>query len=527
MRSVPLAMTWEFLDRGRWMLPAGALAANAMTFLILTALRREGGALPSHHEAVITIHVALMQMHLFVFAAFVLTILGKSSRLYCLPVRTSTMVAWRLIPAMVVAAVEMALSTAVVNSVFALDWPVWGPALTHAVILAAVMSALWIGENSAWIPVVVAIVASPLAIWFKSRYGDPFSMPKHYWQAVTPGEVAMLGVAGWAAYGLGIVGMSRNRQGAPPLSVGILEWLNRLWEGITWRDPTFRSSRQAQWWLEWQRKGWAMPVGGSFLLLMALGFWVVFSRSRDDLWDALAAGGPTLLVLAIITAIMTGNVGPNDANYEMKSFRATRPMTSRTMAQTVMAIVAVSVGLTWLIWCLAFLIAYVLMKLTGSVPASEVLDYYGWWYFPAVLVGAWTIAALGSAISMCGRMQIVVKLMVGIQAIWLGSVLVSATWLSPELRAQIIRASVWLGAIVFPVALMASLAIAYRRRQLGASGVVGSLCVWFALITIALAAGHARHASAIPFVLLVIAVASLAVTPIPVAPLALAANRVR
>ena len=57
MRSIPLAMTWEIFAHGRWSLIAGALGANVLPALILTALRHEGTIIPEDPSQLV-MHVA-------------------------------------------------------------------------------------------------------------------------------------------------------------------------------------------------------------------------------------------------------------------------------------------------------------------------------------------------------------------------------------------------------------------------------------------------------------------------------------
>src|SRR5271166_4938395 len=149
MRSIPIAMTWELLRRGRWRFLIGALAANALPAIILASLRLEGGLSP-REPSTIQIHYIMMQFNMLAFGAMVFAVQGKPSRLYALPVSTATIVAWHLLPAMIIMVVESVLSTLALNALFDLGWPLWGPAIFLAVMLAALDAAIWLTEKSAW-----------------------------------------------------------------------------------------------------------------------------------------------------------------------------------------------------------------------------------------------------------------------------------------------------------------------------------------------------------------------------------------
>src|SRR5712691_2504066 len=132
MRSIPLAMTWEMFAHGRWILIAAALGANVLPALILTALRHEGTIDPSDPSQLV-MHMVLVQINMFCFAAAAFAAQGEPSRLFAFPVPTSSLVAWKMLPAMVLVSLETLVSSAALNVVFDLNWPLWGPALFVAV----------------------------------------------------------------------------------------------------------------------------------------------------------------------------------------------------------------------------------------------------------------------------------------------------------------------------------------------------------------------------------------------------------
>src|SRR5688572_26965806 len=99
MRTVPQALIWEILTRGRWALIAAACGANFLPFLLFTALRHQGGLDPADPSFVI-MQVVLVQLNMFAFGSAVMTSQGQLSRLYAYPIRTSTIVFWHLVPAM-------------------------------------------------------------------------------------------------------------------------------------------------------------------------------------------------------------------------------------------------------------------------------------------------------------------------------------------------------------------------------------------------------------------------------------------
>ena len=211
MRSVPVALTWEMLTRGRWTLLAFALAANVMPVFLLTAMRNDGRLDPQEPSSLI-MHVVLIQINMFIFGAALFDAAGQPSRLYALPITTASLVAWQMLPAMAAMALESVASTALLNAAFDVGWPLWGPALFAAVGVAAIQAVLWTTEKSGWIVLAIANVGAVLGLWFKLRFGPMFSQPTHQWVEVTPIEVLTLLMFAGVSYYAAIVGVARPKR---------------------------------------------------------------------------------------------------------------------------------------------------------------------------------------------------------------------------------------------------------------------------------------------------------------------------
>jgi hypothetical protein len=189
MRSIPAAMTWEILKRGRWGFLYAMLAAIATPAFLLTALRHDG-LVDAKDPSMLIMQIVLMQVGIFSFGTALYGAQGKMSRLYAYPARTSELVAWRLLPVMIIVALQVMFCIWILDLIVNLQWPIWGPGLFSAAAVSAVMAVAWLTEKSVgWMVVGLAIVGAGLGLWFRSRYGGMFSSPTHIWQQLTPGEV--------------------------------------------------------------------------------------------------------------------------------------------------------------------------------------------------------------------------------------------------------------------------------------------------------------------------------------------------
>jgi hypothetical protein len=526
MRSIPLAMTWEMLRHGRWSLIAAALAANALPVFLFTALRFDGALDPADRIQII-MHVVSVQMNLFTFGAALFAVQGSASRLYAFPISTASLVAWHLIPAMAALALESLVSTALLNAIFDLRWPLWGPALFAAVAVAVFRAALWLTEKSGWVVVAITFVTAVLGVGFNSRYGAAFSRPSHYWETVTPVEILIMIAAGLVAYYVAILGVARNRCGQPPYSLGIVAWASRLFDSAPQTGRPFRTAVQAQLWFEWRRKGWAMPAAVVCGLCMGLGLWLIGSRDLKPLFDGFVGGGALLSLLALLAGLIMGNCGVSDSDFEMRNFLATRPISSTDLARTILKTAAKSVFVAWVIWVVSFLSLYMILWTIHVNPPRTVGTELGWWYFPATLLGAWTVLSLFTCIGLAGRRGLVATLFCGLFALFCGLSLFSQYALSHQAQERFAHGAAAVSGVVFVLGTVGAFVGARRRLFIGWPTLAMASSVWGALSALVLLGWAQRPAGPFSVYVFVIGVLALAVAPLATAPLALAWNRIR
>lgn len=527
MRSVPLAMTWEVLWRGRWSLLAGALAANFLPLFLFPALKASGGV-PPHDPAMLIMHVVLVQINMFIFGAALLAVQESPSRLYTYPVSAATIAAGRLSPTVVLVMAEAALSSAALNAAFGLTWPVWGPALALGVGFAAIQATIWLMDRSAWLPWAVAIVGVVLGLWFKSRYGPMLATPTHYWRHVTPGEVAFLLVVALATYAVGAAAIARNRRGDQPFTLGVLSWFEQFSKEVAPTNPAFRSSAHAQFWYEWRQKGWVMPTAVAFGMLLAVSIWLVSERDPTEFWQGFVAGGGLLSLAGFLGGVVLGQAGSHDKEGEMGQFLATRPLTVAAMSRAVLQTAAVSVLTAWALWATAFLAVHLLLLAFHAAPQNLGATQRGFWYWysPLTLLGPWILATIVASALLCGRPRLFVALVIASISLWIGSILLAEHVLSQEESRQAWRLAFFALGAAFITGTAWALWEARRRRLIGWPTVGLAACVWFALAVLTLLGGTLTSVDA-PTLALLMGVAALSVAPAATTPLALAWNRTR
>lgn len=529
MRSIPMAMTWELLTRGRWHLFLGLLGANLLPVLLLTALRIDG-ALDPTEPGFVTMQVVLVQLHIFTFGAALLAVHEFAPRHYTMPVASSTLVTWRLLPAMLLMALEQIFSTFLLNVIYGLNWPIWGPALLAAISLAMVLAALWFSEKSPSQPLYIIIAGTVIGLWYKSRCGPMFSQPTRVWSGVTPGDVLTLCGFGLVAYFVSVAGISRSRRGDELGSPGFLNWLklgtNCPVEVPLRQRSAFRSTDEAQFWYEWRKKGWILPTIVVLTISVSLAMWLMFSRDPVALLEGLVAGGAILSAGGMLGGLVVGNCGSREADLDMGQFQATRPLADRDLARTLLQVTLLTVAISWGIWMATFAITTGITLMVSHDAASRVMQKLQWWYAPASLMGCWIVVATSACMALTGRATFWAKF-------W-GALLPTGMIVAMLAKLLDREMQVWLYSALLVVAGIAIAGLAIwtiivaRRRMLIDSGVVASAAlIWIGLIAIVIFESLRHAHGQVSLAIFVAGIAAWVVAPLSATPLALALNRHR
>ena len=130
MRSVAQALSWEMLWRGRLVIPGSFLLSLALPTLVFGSLYRIAGFVIEPDEAPwIMLHLVFTLMMLLLMGTGILWAQGRIARLFPAPISTHSLVAWHMFSGAGLLALEAALGIYLLNSLFHLSWPIWGPTL--------------------------------------------------------------------------------------------------------------------------------------------------------------------------------------------------------------------------------------------------------------------------------------------------------------------------------------------------------------------------------------------------------------
>lgn len=439
MSSIAAAITRDFLSRGRWNLLLGVLGALTLPFLILgqNVLDRTGP--PSEDLRVFLSFVTLL-LEIVSFGAAIFTAHGSPVRLYPLPATTWMLIVCRLVPSMVAAAAMHVMVTSVLNVIYHLEWPLWGPALFLASAAACLHGALWFaGHTQLSQATAMGLLAGTLGCWLKTRFGEFQAAPSHLWTELNAMEVLTMALAAVAGFVLAYEGASRDRRGDAWNWIRAADWLERLSrQSFSGRNVSILSQRQAQFACEWSQKGWMLPASLTILLAAAILF-CVFGPPKTaarDLPQVALVCGWLLIAGAVPGGMVFGKCSRAHGN-QMGSFMASRPATNGELARAALQTMGLSLLATWVLWLgmVFLLMTFAYFAVPNSGDRLFRMPQQG--FLLAVVPCAalsWILAGLACSLTLTGRPRFIVAILVGLLGSVIGTVLFATQSLTPEQR---------------------------------------------------------------------------------------------
>jgi hypothetical protein len=582
MRSIPFALTWELLYCGRWTLLLGFVGGMALPVILLTSLRIAmidqhnvhdhaawGSVRPFSADSVqkgkypeigdpgladkeleyqlSLVQLVLIQTNIFCFGAGVVSSLRSVKRLYPFPMSTTAIATSQLLLGMALMAAESFLGIAFLNALFGIHWPLWGPALFAAVAFASIQSMIWQTNNTGWLIIGIGAVSAVLGSWLNARYSI-FTPPCRPWGAITPLEVATLLIFGAIAFYSAIRAVARNRRGDQLRSLGILAWIERMSDLPAAVGPDFKSRLAAQEWFDWRSKGWPMPVSTVVVLLFGVVSWLVNSRDPKLLLAGCLAGGFLLSAVAMVPALISGNLGAKDGSFDMGHFLATRPITSTELAHSLLTTAMKSIAFAWTIWLCALLFVFGTLLSTGTITSFDTIhEWLGdqrrdalwfhvengkaqvrWTFLPLTLLGPWIVVSFGMAVGSTGRIKAFAALFFSGLLLFVAGTQLAQFALSDKARILVAESCLMAGGGILMLGSAIVSAVAHRRSLLSRTSAYASIAIFAALSSLTLVKWD-QHVPPIPLASNIFAVglAALVVVPFSAVPLGISMNRTR
>jgi len=421
MRSIAVALTWEFWRRSRWWIFTEIVVMVCATMAMYGRIPSLGAK--THAK----IHYATVFYEFICFAYFILLsqFYGKNKRLgfpahlYLKPTRTWVVVGWQmLLPAVAIALLYL-VSVGCARILLGITWPLLGPMLLLAAAVACTQAIFWsmVGFQVLRFGTCL-LVLTALNMWQFSRYGPiqgyaDFSRITGMWAEPTSGELLTMVSCLAAAYVAAVIGVSRDRRGDCVGWPGFWEPLGRARDLLPGRQRPFNSPATAQFWREWHEKDWVIPAGSG---ICVWGIILLNVLSVNDAKDAIMVFFGLFQIglgVPFFAGFLFGQCGRKS---KIDDFKATLPVSNSRLSAMILRPGAASLLSALAIYLAGLLLMIGWFFLVGEgetaaqgwhVAVNAVHDEFGsgnsLLLVAVGIVIAWGLMGLGASLTFMGR----------------------------------------------------------------------------------------------------------------------------
>ncbi len=541
MRSTVQALVWEFLFRGA---SIQALMITVACSMMLVYASLQGFGVGPGDQVYLILQYSLMPTVMGIILLSVTAAQRSMSRLYLKPLSNLSIAMWHIVAGWIAVAVELAAVMGLFNWQYRAGWPIWESVCFACVGWVVAQPLLCMGSRTFLSFFLTALPCLGMLVWFISHFGK--LSPKtvaHPFAPIQPLEGVALIVVAIVFAGLTVWSVRWDRIGASSEAMRWWDhawaWFDRgPWSGL-WEARRFRNPSQAQFWYEWNRKGWMLPLSATLflLLLIVVNF---FSANQSDWASRLSAIEAawfgvfaSLVILGTCSGLLHGLnldtiLATNDrsrarSSDAMGSFLATRPLDNRELATVALKVNATGYGFTLLILGLSYVIYQGLMGALG-VPLVAGKSFL-WQSAVALVAVVWALQSNAMTITLSGH----TARWMTIFGWWLIGVCVAlgvTRWVGGASAAQQLLDFVY-GLMLFVITCFAAVAFAVACQRSYVKPVF-ALALWIVAIVLAI-----TWCNVIPQRLMLrdysmaLLVSMLCVLPFATTPWAVAANRHR
>lgn len=549
MRSIAVALTWEFWRRSRrWIFFEIVVMACATAAMY--------GRIPSISARThAKIHYMTLFYEFICFAYFVLSSqfdrknkrLGFPAHLYVKPTRTWVLVGWQmLLPAVTIVLLYL-VSVGCARILLGITWPLLGPMLLLTVAVACTQAIFWsmVGFQILRFGICL-LVLTALNMWQFTRYGPlqgyaNISRLTGMWTELTSGELLTMVSCLGAAYVAAVIGVSRDRRGDCVGWPGLWKSFGRASDLLRRKQRSFNCPAAAQFWREWHEKDWLLPVVsaicvGGVILLDASGIF-----NTQDTIRAFVGLFYIGLAVPFFAGLVFGQCGRKS---KIDVFKATLPVNNARLSAMILRPGAASLLAAFAIYiaAAALMIGWFFMVGEGETVTQEwhnivivihrVFGDRNALLLAAVgVVIAWGLVGFGASITFAGRPWLVLGFWLVVCSVWPALMALRTLYLLNLIPFDIVSAL--FGALPWTIGTLCLLGTAWaffaaRRRHLIASI---TPCLGLGLwLILCISVGYmwlTRSDPELSSIILAMGLLALPVAPLATAPLALAWNRHR
>ncbi len=366
MRSIAAAFAWEFRRRHRWGLIAVAVYLLVIAvFRVVAASRGLTIRITSPEMFAFMDVVPLASTFTYLLAIFSFGLEGNLTarpsmyppRLFTRPVTTRALAGWPMLYGSVAMLMLWCTARLVVPWPSDVPMPTIWPGVLAASILAWTQALTWMPYPLPGLRIVVSV----LLLW-------ALDAVVFFWIYQKPSELVMLAILVPQlpiAFGVAYVAVGRARRGHVPDWRRVLSRRGRPIAASSNRIRPFRSSADAQLWLEWRRIGRSLPTWVAILLPFELAL-LLLSDNVPRLVDGiLLCVLCTPIVMATFTAANVRRASPRSSDaLGVSPFDGARPIATSALVRAKLMATLWSTALTWTLVLVAIPLA---LAITGTV----------------------------------------------------------------------------------------------------------------------------------------------------------------
>jgi hypothetical protein len=537
MKSVSQALIWEMSRHWYWLV-IGFFAAALFPFLSLYSMRSLG--MPPGSTEMIRIHAFLMPFHFLIFFFGVIGTQGPIQRLYGYPLSNATIACWSMFSGISLMFFGVAITLLWFNMQFQANWPVLGPALYFTMAFSLLQPFARVSHKTVFTLIAIFVLVIALAIGFVTRYAATSKNPIPWVQPTSFEFLVMVGLTIVSAIAL-VKAIALDRHGEDKVDriaqqiIAFQKYLWSFWSSDKASPQKFDGSVNAYIWYLWKTQGRSYPI--IVIGMLAVGTIVVLTQGdvamtefkpdpRMRLEPIMALWWMTLFGAAF--GIGLGMLNPDAATlmrrkktveeslrdfhlFRMGAFQSSLPMNYEQLSRAILFTAAKESLIAAALSLFTFIVISIFkIDLISGLWRSS----YAGWYWLSLLFLPW--AAMGCSATVClfGRahnLTIATVALVGI--IVLVSIPSTQEWCILSLS------------IASVLAVLAAIAIGCRNGLLSTETITAAVAGWISLLVLSCLSSPMELTNWI--VSWLVLLATVAILPIIVMPVAIAFNRHR
>ncbi len=522
-------LAWAYWTRDWPGLFLGVIAA-----LVLPGAIVAGSIAKGHWEKELPFVQSILSM-VFVYWTTILCLgsvlllnLGKPRPHYTLPAPSWMLVVIPMACGMLTMFVQYAIVATILNTSLNLEWPILGPGLLAALLLAWCYAVFWSTSNSLVLRLIVwlasFVVLALCGPWEVPMFGEKM---QGFLASINSVKALRFGLATLACVGVGTAGFASLRHGS---AIDLPRLIDKLSDHFRFmraapRAP-FSSPRSAQFWSEWMDRGYALPLTTTLLGTVALGLACYVDGQLDNRGQIRFAisVSPLFFLQLVLIGFFWGYRSPG---YVFGNFGGSRPLSDGQIANAILKSATFSLIVSTLIWfaflLLAGLILSVRRGMIGPFGAVSISD------FGKTLCGimlwalmAWSAVGQVTSLALAGRRVMRDALLLAFGA-WIVGLLLYQ-YLPGNIGPAVAMGYAWGCFVLYLLACGAAFVASWRWN------LISNRTLWLAVLLASVAFDVAYCCGSVrdwPSHLVVLSRCSLIPLPLAAAPLAVYFNRHR